>query len=78
MSSNQEPTKEISDKWRNDPNNWVWGIFYYNKEDSRIFPPKKIEEMGSTINFANPRSILALIIALAFFGMVMYFILHKK
>jgi uncharacterized membrane protein len=78
MSSNEEPTKEISDRWKNDPNNWVWGIFYYNKEDSRIFPPKKIEEMGSTINFANPKSILALIVALAFFGMVMFFISHKK
>ncbi len=78
MLSNEEPTKEISDKWRNDPNNWIWGIFYFNKEDLRIFPPKKIEWMGSTINFANPRSILALIIALAFFGMIMFFISNKK
>lgn len=78
MLYNKEPSKETSDKWRNDSNNWIWGIFYYNKEDSRIFPPKKIEEMGSTINFANPKSILALIGALAFFGMVMFFISKKK
>lgn len=78
MSLNEEPSKETSDRWKNDPNNWIWGIFYYNKEDHRIFSPKKTEEMGSTINFANPKSVLALLIALSFFGMVIFFILNKK
>ncbi|WP_100843474.1 DUF5808 domain-containing protein [Flavobacterium sp. 5] len=78
MSLNKEPSKETSDKWKNNPNNWVWGIFYYNKEDQRIFPPKKNEEMGSTINFANPKSVLALIIALAFFAMIFYFISRNR
>ncbi|OOG71478.1 DUF5808 domain-containing protein [Flavobacterium sp. A45] len=77
MALNQDPSKETLDKWNKDPNNWIWGIFYYNKEDKRIFPPKRIEDMGSTINFANPKSILALLIALAFFGMVIFFILNK-
>ena len=71
---NEEPSKETSDRWKNDPNNWIWGIFYYNKEDPRIFPPKRIAEMGITINFANPKSVLALLVALAFFGMVLFFI----
>lgn len=77
MALNQYPSKETLDKWNKDPKNWIWGIFYYNKEDQRIFPPKKNEDMGSTINFANPKSILALLIALAFFGMVIFFILNK-
>jgi len=77
MALNQDPSKETLDKWNKDPNNWIWGIFYYNKEDKRIFPPKRIEDMGSTINFANQKSILALLIALAFFGMVIFFILNK-
>jgi uncharacterized membrane protein len=75
MSLNEEPSEETSKRWKNDPNNWIWGIFYYNKEDQRIFPPKKIEGMGVTINFANPKSVLALLIALAFFAMVVLFIL---
>jgi uncharacterized membrane protein len=78
MSLNEEPSKETSDRWRNDPNNWVWGIFYYNHEDPRIFPPKKIEEMGFTINFANPNSVLTVVIALAFFAMVTFAILRNK
>lgn len=40
-----------------DPDNWKWGLFYYNKEDKRLFPPKRNPYMGWTINFANPKSI---------------------
>ena len=36
-----EPTKETSDEWHKDSKNWKWGIFYYNKKDKRLFPPKK-------------------------------------
>ncbi|MBG6061045.1 putative membrane protein [Flavobacterium sp. CG_9.1] len=78
MSSYQEPSKETSDRWKNDPKNWVWGIFYYNKEDPRILPPKKVAEMGFTINFANPKSVLIFLAALAFFAMVVFFISNKR
>lgn len=78
MPLKEEPSEETSKRWRNDSNNWILGIFYYNKEDLRIFPPKKNEDMGSTINFTNPKSILALLGALAFFGMVLFFILNKS
>jgi len=37
-----EPTKETLDEWHKDPKNWKWGIFYYNKKDKRLFPPKKL------------------------------------
>ena len=75
MLSNEDPSQETSDRWRNDPNNWVWGIFYYNKNDPRIFPPKKIEWMGFTVNFANPKSVLVFV---AFLGMALFLILYKK
>ncbi|HKO75769.1 MAG TPA: DUF5808 domain-containing protein [Flavobacterium sp.] len=77
MKNQENPNQETLEKWTKDPKNWIWGIFYYNKEDQRIFPPKKNEGMGSTINFANPKSVLALLVALAFFGMVTFFILNK-
>lgn len=51
----------MKDQWRNDPSKWILGVFYYNKDDKRIFPPKRIPWMGWTINFANPYSILFMI-----------------
>lgn len=39
---------------------WKFGIFYYNKEDKRLFPPKR-SKLGWTVNFANPFSIIAMI-----------------
>ena len=56
-----KPSKETLEKWSKDPNNWVWGIFYYNKEDQRLMPPKRIAWMGWTINFANYKSVLFMI-----------------
>jgi uncharacterized membrane protein len=54
-----------------DPSNWKWGIFYYNKMDKRIFLPK-IYGLGWTVNFANPCSILIL------FGIVLVMMLISK
>ena len=53
-----KPDKETLQKWSADPANWKWGIFYYNKEDNRLMPPKKNPAMGFTINFANKKSVL--------------------
>jgi uncharacterized membrane protein len=68
-----EPSKETKDKWHQDPSNWIWGIFYYNKEDERILPPKRIKQLGWTINFANPNSVFFLVILL-----IVLFILSKR
>jgi uncharacterized membrane protein len=62
IMSNNKPSEETKNKWRNNPNNWIWGVFYYNPEDKRLFPPKKIIQFGYTTNFANPNSVVALII----------------
>ena len=56
-----------------DPSNWKWGIFYYNKEDKRIFPPKKYG-FGWTTNFANPSSIAVFIVLLILFGILFQFV----
>ena len=60
MTKKEKPSKETKDSWHNDPSNWILGIFYFNREDKRIFPPKKIAQFGWTINFANPISVLAI------------------
>jgi len=41
-----------------DSNNYKYGVFYYNKDDSRIIVPKRIKYMGWTVNFAHPLSYL--------------------
>jgi uncharacterized membrane protein len=53
---------EQNNKNNVDNSHWKLGIFYYNKDDKRIFPPKKRKYLGWTINFANPYSIIAMII----------------
>ncbi len=52
------------------PKYWKWGIFYYNRNDKRIFPPKRNKSLGWTTNFANPTSIFALILILV----IIYFV----
>jgi uncharacterized membrane protein len=58
MGKNNKPDRETLDAWHDDPANWRMGIFYYNKKDKRILPPKRIRGMGWTVNFANPVSYL--------------------
>ena len=64
--SGDRPDQEILNAWHDDPANWRLGLFYYNPDDHRIMPPKRIEGFGWTINFANVYSILVFIIMLAF------------
>lgn len=61
MKTDQKPSKETLEQWHKDPSNWKWEIFYFNKEDPRIFPPKRTKELGWTVNFANPISIFVLL-----------------
>ena len=56
------PRREEYQAMHDDPENWKWGVFYYNPKDDRLFPTKRISGLGWTVNFANPYSILAIII----------------
>jgi uncharacterized membrane protein len=61
----EKPGKETLQKCHDDPSNWKLGILYFNKKDKRLFPPKRIQGFGWTINFANPYSIVMLIIIIS-------------
>jgi len=61
-NKDNKPSKETLEKWSQDPDNWVLGMFYYNKKDKRILPPKRIAQLGWTVNFANPISVLVIVI----------------
>ncbi|QSB27747.1 DUF5808 domain-containing protein [Flavobacterium sp. CLA17] len=65
MATNNKPSKETKNEWHHDPKNWKWRIFYYNPKDKRLFPPKRIKQLGWTINFANPNSILFILTIIA-------------
>jgi uncharacterized membrane protein len=51
----------ITKKWRNkvpnEEDHWKWGFIYYNRDDKRIFLPKRTG-LGITFNFAQPASII--------------------
>jgi uncharacterized membrane protein len=66
MENQEEPSQETLDNWHKDPNNWIWGIFYYNKADRRIFPPKRMKWAGWTVNFGNPTSVLVFLAFIVF------------
>jgi uncharacterized membrane protein len=69
----ESPNKEILEKWHKDPNNWKFGNFYYNKEDKRIFPPKRTAWMGWTVNFANRNSIIAYLFLFGIIILILWF-----
>ncbi len=48
------------DRMQNDPENYKWGIFYFNKKDKRTILPKRNKLLGWTVNFASPYSYLIL------------------
>lgn len=47
-----------------DSSHWKLGFIYFNKDDKRIFPPKRIG-LGWTVNFANPASVIVFLLMLA-------------
>ncbi len=65
MDNKEKPNKETLDHWHNDSNNWKLGVFYFNKDDKRIFPPKRKAQFGWTVNFANPLSIIAIVVIIS-------------
>jgi uncharacterized membrane protein len=61
----EKPTQEDYDNWHKDPNNWYLGFLYYNPKDKRLFTPKRIWQLGLTINLANPYSTLIVLALLS-------------
>lgn len=73
-----EPSSEQIKQWHNDSKNWKWKMFYYNKEDSRLLVDKRNPNLGSTLNFANPKSYLFFVGMICFFGFVIFTIVLAK
>ena len=65
--------QQMNDSDFNKPDNWV-GVFYFNRKDSRLIVPKRIEGLGWTINFANPYTYVLLIAIVAIIISFNYFV----
>jgi len=70
MSSNITPMKTDFDQFEYDlmidePTNYKWGIFYFNRKDSRIVVPKRVRGMGWTLNFGNIYTYILLILIIS-------------
>lgn len=63
----ENPRQEEFNAWHDSSDNWKAGLFYYNKNDHRLLVPKRIESMGWTVNFANPLSIIAMLVLIIAF-----------
>jgi len=72
--NSEKPTQEEYNNWHKDPNNWYLGFMYYNPKDKRLFAPKRIWQLGSTINLANPYSVL---VVLAVFSIIILALLSR-
>lgn len=46
-----------------DDENWIWGLFYYNKNDSRFCVEKKVG-IGVTTNMAKPAAMISTVVIL--------------
>lgn len=74
----ENPSKVQQEEWFRNESYWKCGIFYFNKDDSRMFPPKRYQEVGCTINFANKKSIIGLILLLQAPIFALLFIFLRK
>ena len=59
---------------QDDDDNWILGMFYYNKNDTRLNVEKRLG-YGSTINMAHPAGkVISIIIVLLLIGSIAYII----
>jgi uncharacterized membrane protein len=56
-----------------DPTNYRFGIFYFNRKDKRVIVPKRFAVMGWTLNFGNIFSWL-LILSMVAIGLTFSFL----
>lgn len=60
---------DILKEWHQNKANWKWGMFYVNKQDPRVWLPKRNPVMGWTLNFAH-RSSYWWLFGLTFFPLI--------
>lgn len=74
----EKSNKEKEESWHDNPEKWKLGVFYYNKNDKRIFTAKRNPDYGIMLNFANPKSYLVMLFSALFFGFILFKINQNK
>lgn len=67
----------MENKPEQDRKNWIWGMFYFNPNDPRVFVDKPNPNYGITMNFARPKAYGFLLLLSGFFGFVLWMIGRK-
>ena len=70
---NQLPAAATTHDQIYNDDNYKWGIFYFCREDKRMFPPKR-SGLGWTINFANSGAVVITVLTIVLlFGGTKYY-----
>lgn len=57
---------QMLDTMRNNPDFYIWGVFYFNKQDPRLVVSKQISKLGYTLNFAHPVAIFLVVFIITY------------
>lgn len=60
--------------YERNPDNYKWGIFYFNPRDERMVVPKMNPGLGWTLNFARPSSVFLLIGIVAIIPLIVFIV----
>ena len=66
---NLQKTEEKDELYKDDDDKWILGGFYFNKNDPAWMVEKRIG-VGWTVNFANPKSWIAMV------GLIIFIIVN--
>ena len=66
-------SKEQLDLMTKNPDNWKWGLFYFNPLDPRMIVPKRKPGLGGTINCASPKAWFIFLGTILFVSAVSFF-----
>ena len=73
MKMNVQFEQNEKDNFLSNPENYKWGIFYFNTQDSRSIIQKKSSWMGLIFNFASRKTYLILLgIIVILIGIVVF------
>lgn len=74
IGSKERVTKENENQeevYKDDDKNWIFGMFYYNKNDPAFMIEKRVG-IGYTINFANKISLILLVLMILFITLMSF------
>lgn len=66
-----EKNEKQEEVYKDDDKNWIFGMFYYNKNDPSFMIEKRVG-LGYTINFANKTALIFLVLVILFITLMSF------